>query len=377
MTFIINYEMYEAANRLLLERLIQGVSKIDEDTFVSGIKSCKKKETAIEKLTADVHRFIGDLCFECANLKDRAEDFHLEYATIDNNYYDDSGKLLGQIHKSVEHLISDILAKFLPRTRKPQAYPITVHVLDRSILVGNSVSKDLFGFDGYEPCVKELYDVLYMFKNKLLYALNVCKAEVEKVETVRNDEKVLKYVYANTFELRRELKSNEIKEYLSKNEKIQMDQISLDFDKRTNRTDVLKRWYHNAELQQFDQHVVYMSVSRTKDENMSDEEIEVFGRDNFIGCRDAKQIIEHLDELNPKGYGNKLDARFVAALFSKSHAQNLKLFMAFFPKQYNGKYDCVRYNAVNSAKNNIDKHEQNKYNKLFDEILERYPINLI
>ena len=53
--------MYEAANRLLLERLIQGVSKIDEDTFVSGIKSCKKKETAIEKLTADVHRFIGDL----------------------------------------------------------------------------------------------------------------------------------------------------------------------------------------------------------------------------------------------------------------------------------------------------------------------------
>ena len=372
----ITYSSREDFNSSLLNRILIGISNLNENTFICGIQTRHKKETVVEKLTAKIRRYSADLKDESADLKDFADDFPFLYATDVNNFYDDSGKLLLQIHNSLERFIKDVLGGYCPKTRKPQVENKTVQVVDRSILVGNNISLDLFGFEGYNPCVSELYREIDAFRSDLLKALNLCKEEVKKVETVRNDENMLTFVYENSFLLRKREKSDMINEYLSRNENLQIDQISKDFSRATNRTDAIRMWYHTANLNEFDDHVIYREVTNTKKATMSAEEEIVFGRDNYKGCKVAKLIISHLDELEPKGYGKKIDGKCIASLFKKCGGRVLNKFTDYFFRQYKGQYESVKYSAVDGALGNLNiKPKEDIYAARFDDLIEKYTIN--
>lgn len=371
------YSETEVYNRLLLKRLLNNVGNITEDTFIGGIHACNRKENFVRKLTAQIGRDRMELQEERINLEDLAENFHLRFSTDDNTRYDDEGLLLLQIHNSVNRLIKDVLSKFLPHTRKPQIGNVTVSVLDRSMLVDAGMSKDLFGFDGYEPCVKELYDELDLYTNELLEALNTCNETIKKVELVRQDENVLNAVYKNSYMEAKEKCSLKIRNNIMNNRAVVADEMSIDFINAADYTSAQQKWYHKSNLSGLCSHVEYMETSNSFNADMTELEKKVFGIENYSKCKYARYIMKNLDKIAPKGKGKKIDASFVWALFAKLKLPVLKDFYDWVCENNKSQFVNVGYTAVSSAHTNLTKQrkEEEKYTPIIENLLESYNIN--
>lgn len=121
--------------------------------------------------------------------------------------------------------------------------------------------------------------------------------------------------------------------------------------------DFAAEYFHNMELDEFNNMILCRIVKESKQNGLSDDETQLWPKNTALALK-ARQIIEHFDDLRPKGRGNNLEAVKVAILMDWCGITNTgkeKFFVeTYFPKVYAGHYNIPKANSVNTAKNKLD-----------------------
>lgn len=172
-----------------------------------------------------------------------------------------------------------------------------------------------------------------------------------------NDPKALAAIYSEDYDAVRVNLTSAVDQIKELGGMMQADVLSE--KKRTmNMAEFLKN-YHRYPRKVFESHVLYQELMQGREQGMDGMEC-VLWPDNHDIVPMVRVVIEHFDELEPKGRrdtkngGCKLNGKVMARLVKWCRPTNAKDFIeSYFNERYKGVYRTIRHNSVNSAKNSV------------------------
>lgn len=340
-----------------LLQLIAQAEAFEQGNYIQAIREKRLNREEVMKLTDKVHEARRKMRNEFYAIAKFATTFNKQFATRNNGCFSSAEKLFKRLCSSLKGT-RDMYGKFCRRRHPLEVKRASVALFERSLLSKRQAEEDLFGMVSYDSYVQELYDEMVAFNKELVIGLIMCRQVLRDESIIKNNPERCLQIFnqcseealaaqrnafaflsmANT----KEVPQSEYEERLSKAKSIQ---------------DFAAEYFHNMELDEFNNMILCRIVKESKQNGLSDDETKLWPKKNSLALK-TRKIIEHFDDLKPKGRANNLEAAKVAILMDWcgiTGSGNEKFFVeTYFPKVYPGAYNIPKANSVNTAKNKLD-----------------------
>lgn len=364
----------------------EALRNFDKDHFIYAFRMGIWKEEKVEALTIHLQSKRPKFEKEFKKLQEFAETFVKTYALNNNACYSLTMEGLKKM-KSFFASIMHIFRTFIPKTRERHR---NFHLILKpkslyscSGICSNIYMKDFFQFDGYPPCVVDLYNEIEKLFILFIRSLQICSIVAKAVNETRNNNKICDdYLEQQENDILESISgiisvfsADKLDEEISRHPKLRE---FLNCQDNANRASMFYHVLTYVELQLF---VILKKLNLESKYNITEEEFSLFGNDveKILQCR---YIIGHFDELLPPGRykpGKKLYAKTVKMFlyWAKIKSGKEKYAVRYFFRKYKessfNTHQEVGYEAINGQGNNVlqDKYEYNKFEERLKNLLLR------
>lgn len=364
----------------------EALRNFDKDHFIYAFRMGIWKEEKVEALTMQLQSKRPKFEKEFMKLQKFSETFVKTYALNNNACYSLTMEGLKKM-KSFFASIMHIFRTFIPKTRERHR---NFHLILKpkslyscSSICSNIYMKDLFQFDGYPPCVVDLYNEIEKLFILFISSLQICSLVAKAVNETRNNNKICDdYLVQQENDILESISgiisvfsADKLDEEISRHPKLRE---FLNCQDNANRASMFYHVLTYVELQLF---VILKKLNLESKYNITEEEFSLFGNDveKILQCR---YIIGHFDELLPPGRykpGKKLYAKTVKMFlyWAKIKSGKEKYAVRYFFRKYKessfNTHQEVGYEAINGQGNNVlqDKYEYNKFEERLKNLLLR------
>jgi len=353
-----------------LHWLVDQALALGDGQFLDAIYQKHLSTDDVLDLLDDATAWHSRLCQEVRRLNIFARDFNQQFATDHNQCFKTAELLFNRIRNSIGGA-KKFYKRFCPRVYSdygrlpwPDKEKHKPSVFERSNLANSSFSGYLFGFDTYPISVFHLYIELAGAIKDLAIGLLICRNIMKEEEIIRNTPNRLLKIYEECMEeavtqqkgFIKSLKNNgtlELKSEIAE----KMNRVK-DLDEKNK---LLHDLFHNCNQDDFKLFAIADQLLKGRDNHL-------LGLEPFLWTNNPEKalqvrcLIEHFDELDPKGLRNRdkngkefcLSGKSMALLMEWSESTNPKQFVEeHFPKFYKGKYGLVKYNSAQAAKKQL------------------------
>lgn len=351
-----------------LNWLVDQALSIGDGQFLDAIHNKKLSLDEVQDLLTDAVIWHNNLNKEVRRLNNFAMNFNKQFTTDHNKCFATAELLFNRIRSGIggaklfygkfcPRVCSDY--KRLPWFDKDKHVPT---VFERSYLSSGSYSGDLFGFDLYPICVYHLYTELASSIKDLAIGLLLCRKVLSEEEMIRNSPEKLKKIYEQCLEEAMESQKIVIK-YLEnigdEGPKNEISEKMHHIKQEDGKSKLIRELFHNCDPKQFMDFAVVEKILLGRANNMVGVE-PLLWPNNKKKAENVRIVIEHFDELNPKGLRNRdktgkefcISGKYMGMLTKWSEVVDGKgkVFVEeHFNKRYRGKYNTVTYNAAHMA----------------------------
>lgn len=365
-------EKSEETLRLLIEKALE----FEQERVLEGLEIHHYTLEDVADLTNFVKEYHAKLNREIIALAKFAPLFNKQYATENNNCFSTAESLFFKLRNSLTGTMK-LYAKFCPKIGKKgpmeNGTEREISVFDHSVLSG-AYNYRLFGIDSYDESVKVLYLEMKSFFEDLSFGFNLCLEIIAQERKIRKDPNLCVKLYESS--CKEIMDSNKaLYAFMSNsNFQVEQDEISERKNKATTYQDFAQSEFHHWDLSQFQMHVLNEALRKARGEGLTKEEVILWDH-NPEKVKQIRFVIEHFDELNPKGQSEKLSAKFVA-MFMKwcgiTGTGKEKFFIEqYLNSTYKGKYKKVTDSAVNIAKGKLTDVDYKTFKENIDKLLSR------
>ena len=364
----------------------EALRNFDKDHFIYAFRMGIWKEEKVEALTIHLQSQSPKFEKEFKKLQKFSETFVKTYALNNNACYSltmEGLKKMRSFFASIMHIFRTFIPKTRERHRNFHLVLKTKSLYSCSRICSNIYMKDLFQFDGYPPCVVELYNEIEKLFILFIRSLQICSLVIKTVNETRNNNKICDdYLEQQENDILESISgiisvfsADKLDEEISRHPKLRE---FLNCQDNANRASMFYHVLTYVELQLF---VILKKLNLESKYNISEEEFSLFGNDveKILQCR---YIIQYFDELLPPGRykpGKKLYAKTVkmflywAKIKSGKEKDAVRYFFRKYKESSFNTHQEVGYEAINGQGNNVlqDKYEYNKFEERLKNLLLR------
>lgn len=343
-----------------LSALLETVVCFESDAVLDGVIECNLNEYSVKQLTLFVKEHHCILLQETVVLEKFAEDFNQQFATDSNKCFSTAEHLFKQMRKTLKGT-TRVYLSFCKRNHRqlPGRFGKAVSALDHSFVGRRSHQCFFENMDSksVEGPIRELCDELETFFTDLRKAIVLCMGVMSDERFIRANIKQLHKIYTECWKKIEAEQQFAISRETECDRKLAEDALSR-FKREHTYEEFLVYCFHNYDLRTFIRHVVYEVVQKALRMGYDQEELELWGI--VPDVKVYRYIIEHFDELDPKGQkargkeGFALSPLKLAWFVDWSKAKNETLLVnVYFREKYHGKYHTVKANSVCTARYNV------------------------
>ena len=362
-----------------LNEVAQLVRSIEQDRVLAGIMAKRLTHDDVVDYTLRLREKCARQHREIESLKKFSRTFNKEYATDYNNCFSTAKRLFGIIRSNMSETLT-LFQKFCPRvnTRGPvlDGEVQKLSVMDHSMLSSRvPYMPPLFSPEEYDPCVKEFLDELARFFQDVEDALLMCGSVLEEESIIRADTAMCLRLYDKCCDEVVE-RSREFIEYFGEQGFAREDSMSAEMRQVPTLQEFASKHFHMHNKNEFQLHVLHRKYNEGRADEMSAIETFLWPNDHAMARR-ARVIMEHFDELNPKGRQDgqtgqyKLSSWYVAVFMKWCGVKDTKkekhFVEKYIPEVYHGEYGRIASTTVNTAKNKLLRDEARE-RAIWDEI---------
>ncbi len=315
----------------------------------------------IEQMITDVQEYHAKLKREINALAKFSMTFNRQFATDNNECFDLAERLFRKIRSSVS-ATKKVYKKFCKTIRKK--FPgidgtKKLSAFTHSFLSCGINYRDLFGEESFPKVVKILCDELESFYNDLVLIISICKEVNAEEMRIKDNPKRLVDLYKSDSSKVRDAQQAVVAFIKSNNATTTLDPMTK-HKKTHSLQSFLRETFHKFNRKEFTMHIVNEEVEKGRREGLNDDEA-LYWADHHEVVPQIRLVIEHFDELDPKGrYDSKsgkykLSGESLARLIRWCYLEGSKFESTFvekyFAKHYKGEFQLIRANTVNTAKN--------------------------
>lgn len=339
-----------------LLQLIAQAEAFEQDNYIQAIREKRLNREEVMKLTDKVHEARRKMCNEFYAIAKFATTFNKQFATRNNGCFSSAEKLFKRLCSSLKGT-REMYGKFCRRRHPSEVKRASVALFERSLLSRRQAEEDLFGMVSYEAYVQDLYDEMVAFNKELVFGLVMCRQVLRDESIIKSDPERCLEIFKQCSEEAVATQKNAFA-FLSAANTVAVPQSEYEerLSKAKSVQDFATEYFHNMETDDFNNMILCHIVKESKLNGLTDDETILWPKNNPLALK-TRKIIEHFDDLNPKGRGNNLEAAKVAILMDWSGITgtgNEKFFVeTYFPKIYSGAYNVPKANSVNTAKNKL------------------------
>lgn len=359
-------EKSEEALNLIIEKAME----FDQERVLYGLEVRHYTVDDVLMLTSLVEEYHGKLRKEIVALVKFSQDFNSQYATDNNKCFDTASRLFNRLRSSIAGT-KKLYKKFCPvlRRKGPSCYGRVqrASVFTHSML--NVTQTQLFGFEGYDACVEELYHAMAEFFGDLVVGLKLCRDVMQQEREIRGDYPRLLGIYESCCE-RVVNESRGLIQTLELCRDLTMDDVTLRKSAARSMQQFVCDGFHTYDKSQFQMHAVMDAISKGRRNGLTEVE-SVLWNNNREFVTKVRLVISRLDDLEPRGMKDrttgryKLSAKVVAMLMKWSgitgSGKEQQFVEEYFNKNYQGKYQTIGSSGVNSAKNKFTDKEYTNF----------------
>ena len=357
-----------------LNEVAQLAASMDEDRVLAAILNKRLTHDDIVNHTLRLREKRIRQQREIESLRKFSSTFNKEYATNNNKCFSTASRLFGIIRSSMAETMK-LLKTFCPRVQSHA--PVVDGVEQQLSAVSHSMLNHavpytslMFGTETCDSCVTDFIQELSQFFADVESALMMCEDVLSEESIIRKDAVRCLRLYEKCCEDVLE-HSYEFISYFGEDGFAREDSLSAEMHKLPTLQDFVSGHFHMHNKNEFQIHVLHRTYCEGKADELTDIETFLWPHDHKTALK-ARAIIEHFDELNPRGrqVGDtgryRLSGKHVAVFMKWCDVKDTKkekhFVEKYFNKAYHGIYDTIASSTVNTAKNkllyNEDKERQ-------------------
>lgn len=368
-----------------LQMILDKASDFEREAILDGVISRRLSLYDVEQLTNDIKEYRAKMKREYLSLVAFGKTFNRQFAT-DNNKCFETAKILFWKIRSCLSETKRIFLKFCKRCQGQSRYEVNykASVFSHNILCNKGYMPDLFGEESFPEAVSELCSEMEAFFNELTECIKLCIGILQTEDDTRNDPALLLQIYNKDAEDTRSSQREIIRQISQGKLKIAIDPMSQQKKSTKTLQAFLAETFHKFDTAEFSLHILYTDIEKGLNNGLDETEA-LLWKNNPDFVPQIRLVIEHFDELDPKGRldkasgMHKIDGNIMAKFMDWCHISNTgyeKVFIEnYFNKHYNGQYLTLKTNTVNTAKNKShSKHDdkQVEFNQKIEQLLTKY-----
>lgn len=320
----------------------------------------------IERLTEYISQARDKMNKELTRLHKYENDFNLDFATDHNDYYNSVSEILRHMRSHISPL-KTIFKKFCPRNHPTVTQCANFDIKQKSVFEESILGKgvyngSLFDISTYPSAVQGLFNELNLFFKAEEECMNLCTSILEEEKAIRKDPVKSKYlldIYRRKAYKRMKSLIMLIPEDMVEVLKgINPDYMS--YQKYASDEGFAQGEYHKHLSTDMDQFCVIEHL--TSPGIITLEEKALWGN-NPKTVKKIKYVISHFDELLPSNFQQKNMGLYLYIFCQWALQNNVKKALEYFTAHYKGRYNVVKYAAVN--KHNVDYNKNSEIVKKF------------
>lgn len=370
-----------------LNEIISSIGSFSQDNLINGLINKGFTQEKVLNLITKVYACHAQLTNQMSHFSAFAKDYNSKFATNNNKCFNAAQSVFKRAHKSMLAAYS-IYKKFNNKIRRKY---ITPNVLMQSSVYKNSMlftpnTQKIIYSEFLPECVFNLYSALESFISDYIIFMRLCKNVIDEEETILNNPAKLVEIYEeNCKNAKKGLQF--LIDWNIKNKQVMPDD-ELTCYKRTHTLSMFAHdKFHMCDEETFNRHVTNEAYETGISHGLSANET-VLWSDRPEIVSDIRIIINHFDELNPKGRLDKASGKYkldsmIMSQFMKWCKVPLlkeKLFVGkYFNEKYKGIYLPIKVNTINTAKNKVTKRgTDEKYEEFklkLEGLLQKYRVN--
>ena len=348
----------------------------DYNVFMNAVVYCKFPLEKMEAQLMDINKRTEVIRRDYQRLYGYQSIFVNSFLTRNNELYSTTAQICRKIKRTIVG-IRIVLEKY--HTKLPQQrFRASNRSTKLSLMDYNFLSTSTYTYYMYDKeesgseMLAEMYSAMTRYFDEWQRLVNLCKETNRRVEEVRQDP-----YYCNT--LFKEYRDEWMRhhhaslEFLCTNDNIDQAPIIKVYNRCGGMTDACaQQIYHNYNESDGDLLMYKYIADKQKLNGMERAESLVFGDDRSL-AKEARIIIDHFDEICPKGIQEKLNGKYIALFMMRYlnhiHCTDKQFINEFFYYYYSGSKNHISYNAINQQKGKITKSMQAEFDALIDKFL--------
>lgn len=286
-----------------LQELWETTQPFSDERFVAGIQCKNPDRKKIIKKTADLRKSRNILEPELIRLAEFAQTFNKKWATKNNKAFDSASIMLKKIH-STHKRWREVLKMCTPRFNQNAYRKDNIPSIYRaSILTFRSYVPDAFGLQSYDYYVDELYDEVTRLLIDLVQGLRLCFSVMRDEEAISQNKEWIKEIFNDCYDLTVESSRDTIEkmlqlEIIDTNNPVYQKMLQYD-----NRDEFIREQFHKFSESQFNDFVIIDVVMKLKKNNITKEELQLWGED-YETIKRVRYALAHLHKLSKMDKNN-------------------------------------------------------------------------
>ncbi|MBQ6767729.1 MAG: hypothetical protein IJP46_03545 [Prevotella sp.] len=334
----------------------------------------------------DVIRFKGRIelvlhytSAERDRLEKLAETYNSEYPTNHKKYFTTAADLMSRMRSTLS-AYKKIVYEFRMGKHKRKSSSQKAAYRGRTSLMEGEYSKDMFGWDAYDAKVKELYDLMDSYLAIAITCCTICKEVIDEEEKIRQTPALSLPLYNDSY-------NNALRDQHTTIKQLEDADVTLDNDlvkAMREAADVemlIADLYHMMNHDGFNNFVVSKALSDAKAAGIDEDELLLWGKDNYPQVLRVRTMLAHIMELEvvKEKHKGKLSGYFMMRFCYWCNIQDDSqhaVLLSYVTRKLRGITDVCKIGAIKAEKkkrllltNEEDRERQEGFNRQLDEFL--------
>lgn len=372
-----------------LRGLREVYARDDIHRYLDGLESGGiKTEEQIIDLTNRIQESDGLVRLEYSRLvRLKQSGFIEQFATNCNKRYDTAHLLMNKMRSGLSRGLKQ-LEEFCEKKRRKGHSKQKRKVVENSKMGNSAYTLSIWGLEQYKESVSKLYQEVCQYNDDLTLCIDLCLEMIEQVNYVRTHPDYADEIYDKCHKETVLNSRTTIRRYISLKVNLENDIYAQmeDWERKKQALKNLKaQLYHKLDMNEWTDLCIVEEVMLARQQDLTNEERFLWG-DNKQKVMCVRVVLEHLDELNPKGQKGMIGGMFLARLHRWCNPlpnRGLEYWYEYFLSGYtrHGQLKPAKVSAIKTAKGQIaklgideDKKLQAAFDEEIDKLIKKYMI---
>lgn len=354
--------------------------KVCDDRFIYCMQEGKWNMDDVIRFKGRIEIALQYASAEKGRLKKLSENYNSEYPTNHKKYFTTAADLMSRMRSTLS-TYKKIVYEFRTGKHKRISSSKKAACHGRTSLMEGEYSRDVFGWEAYDAQVKELYSLMEAYLKIARDCCEICKKVIDEEKEIRKNPEQSLSLYNDSYNraLRDQhttIKQLEDADVTLENGIVKAMREAEDVEK------LIAELYHMMNHDGFNNFVVSKALSDAKAAGIDEDELLLWGKDNFPQVLRVRTVLEHIMELDvdKEKHKGKLSGYFMMRfcywcdiLDNSQHA----VLLSYVTRKLKGITKVCTLGAIKAEKkkkllltNEENGKKQEGFNRQIDEFLE-------